>query len=129
MTRTVVHRLPAAKPKPPVPRVAPPAVSVRPTPAQSQLIGVWEDLDTKSRHRVVFRNGAPSVISVIDDDGEVFRVQRTRYASGVLRWTYYVPSTRYIVSLTTLSVQGDILWAAWSNNHGRSGRQKFRRVR
>ena len=90
--------------------------------------GVWEDTETHARHTIQEKGGVLTVSSIVDDDGEVYEIKSVRWEDGVLRWTYRVPSTGYVVNFTTQNVQGNTLWCTWSSPRG-SGTQEFRRVK
>lgn len=90
------------------------------------LEGTWEDLETQTLHTIELIEGEPTVTSIVDDDGEVFKIRRTEWDGSVLRWSCYVPSTRITLRFATTRVEGDTLWCSWSNN-STSGDQEFRR--
>lgn len=102
--------------------------AVRTTLEARDLEGVWEDGDTRTRHTLAVENGSVAVTRIVDGDGEVFRLRKIRWDGHALRWSYYVPSTSYVVDLATDSLLGDTLWCSWSNQAGASGSQSFLRV-
>ncbi|MBI4955871.1 MAG: protein kinase [Myxococcales bacterium] len=89
------------------------------------LTGDWEDSSTAYRTvtRVALTDGRPAVVAVWEREGstEIFQVRSTTFEQGVLRWSYYVPSTGYTVSHEVLSVTAAGLRTHWTNNWGGSG--------
>lgn len=119
-----------AAPQPAVVASAEPAATAtakasRPIPRG--LLGIWEDMETHSHHTFVEQNGEVTVTAVEDTDGETYEVRTVEWKDGVLKWSYYVPSTGYLVRLKTTRLEGDTLWCEWANANA-SGEQEFQRA-
>jgi len=95
--------------------------------------GVWRDPETGTLHTVVAEGDGYKVVSAIDDDGEVFKVIKSSWEDGVLSWSVYVPSTRYIVNFTTVRILPDALECRWDNlspeGRRRNGTETLARVK
>ena len=97
------------------------------SPIPRGLLGVWEDMETHSHHTFVEQNGEVTVTAVEDTDGETYEIRTVEWKAGVLKWSYFVPSTGYLVRLKTTRLEGDTLWCEWANANA-SGEQEFQRV-
>lgn len=107
------------------------AVEDAPSPPRKDLRGLrgqWEDMETRSIHHIAEVGGRYMVTAIDTADGEVVEIRSNEWKNGVLRWSYFVPSTGFLVHLTTKSVDGDTLWCDWSNATS-SGEQEFQRVK
>jgi hypothetical protein len=84
------------------------------------LNGAWEDMDTHDVHLIAWLGDRYEVLSVIDlDDGEEMEVRDQSWENETLIWTYYVPSTGYVVTMETVSLlSDDELECNW---HGTAG--------
>ena len=91
------------------------------------FIGVWEDPETYSRITIEEIDGLPAVSSIVSDDGEVYVIKSSQWENGVLKWTYFVPSTEYTVNFAVQELDGNILWCEWSNDYT-SGTEGLERV-
>jgi len=100
---------------------------LKPQDINRDLIGDWEDTDTKAITSIREQDGALAVVSVIDDDHEVFVVLESKMENGTFKWAYKVPSTGYVVNCEVKNVSGDTMNVHWSNNNT-SGEQGYKRV-
>ena len=89
------------------------------------LLGVWEDSDGHSRHKIIFANKIYIVASVIDDDGEVYEMRDSKCQNDKLTWSTHIPSTGYNTRYEMLlpSSSASVLSGFASNDHGVSGRK------
>lgn len=62
--------------------------------------GSWLCFSSDAVYTIRTQNNEPRLMSVVDDDGEVFLIQESSWDGTSLRWTYRVPSTGYVVSET-----------------------------
>lgn len=91
------------------------------------LVGVWRDTDTDTRFTVQLKDGVAHLVSVIDDDGEVFEIRQQGWEDGRLTWTYYVPSTQYQNTFVITTIGPNMLDSTWTGTSG-SGTQALERV-
>lgn len=65
--------------------------------------------------------------------GDVYPVGKQDWDGRVLRWTYEMPSSGFLVEIVTTGVAGDILSSTWTNRAPdgtrNSGTQDFTRLR
>lgn len=100
--------------------------------ASSPWVGVW--LSTSSAYKTQFtiemKRGVPTVTRIAETAGdkEVFEVRSSSWQEGTLKFSYYVPSTTYLVSYVCTDVEDDALKCRWSNDHAMSGSAKLPRV-
>jgi len=89
------------------------------------LLGVWEDSDGHSKHKIIFVNKIYIVASVIDDDGEMYEMRDSKCQNDKLTWSTYIPSTGYNTRYEMLlpSSSTSVLSGFASNDHGVSGRE------
>ena len=93
------------------------------------LDGVWEDPETKDLHTIIKTKGIYKVISVINygsnkESAEHEIVKSSQWQNGVLKWSYYVPSTKYTVYFKTLNLDNNKLKIEWSNDDGAGNKLK-----
>jgi len=91
------------------------------------FLGEWKDAETGGVYSITYINGVLTVVSGVDGDGEVLEIRSSTWRDGVLEWVYYVPSTKYVVTMTTVKIEGDTLHCLWKNNES-SGTELLRRV-
>ena len=78
------------------------------------LTGIWQEADgtiydiqpVKKKIRIV---------SIKDTDGELFEIIKSGLKKDVLKWTYYVPSTKYTVKMETTSITEHEIHCLWKN--------------
>ena len=80
------------------------------------LQGTWKDSDGVI-YIIEVNSNKVEVVSIIDSDDEEFVVTETIWKMGVLKWTYQVPSTGYVVTVTTESISDDTLECSWKNEY------------
>ena len=103
-------------------------VTVEPAGPPIALAGIWLDPSTHSRTTIVWQGGQFEVIGIIDtDDGGVNPVTSSDWNGTRIRWSYFVPSTTYNVTITMTSLAGDSLYCDWFNDHDRSGTRTWER--
>jgi hypothetical protein len=85
---------------------------------QPRIDGFWQDESSLTEFEIVKSNGGYEMTSIIDSDGEVFEVRDFEYSNGVMRFTYYVPSTSYIVNFRTLEIHEDKMECKWWGTGG-----------
>ena len=61
------------------------------------VLGWWKCETDGATYLIGQRDNRVQVLSIVDDDGEVFRVLDTRWDGRSLRFRYFVPSTGYVV--------------------------------
>ena len=84
----------------------------------NELIGVWEDPETHNLITIKQVNGKPSVVSIIDnDDMEKMTIELSSFENGVLSYRYKVPSTGYVVSCSSTSLDKKGLNYKWANQN------------
>jgi hypothetical protein len=85
--------------------------------------GVWEDAQTGSKHTIVRNGNGYKVESIItdgyDDVSEVMEIKDSKYENGTLSWSYFVPSTGYMVYFELVSVDENKMLIKWTNNDGK----------
>jgi hypothetical protein len=98
----------------------------------SQWAGTWIMPNTagKVHTTIALRGGNPTVVRLAESvgDQEVFEVRTSRWKGGALEWTYFVPSTRYLVTFSCSGVEDDALVCRWRNDRGASGKTSLPRV-
>ncbi len=96
-------------------------------PSADFLIGRWQDNDS-----AVFTfekvGGDVKLTQIVDDDGEVFELRDFGYKAGHFSFTYFVPSTGYVVTIRILTTDGDELDADWVNSANDSGPERLVRL-
>jgi hypothetical protein len=98
----------------------------------AKFAGTWVTPNTagKTHTTIAIRGGRPTVVKSVESigDQEAFEVRTSRWRNGTLEWSYYVPSTQYLVTYACSSVEDDALVCRWHNDHGMSGSAKLPRV-
>jgi len=89
-------------------------------PPADFLIGTWKDND-QTAYTFAEVGGDVQLTDIIDDDGERFELRDFAYKAGHYSFTYFVPSTGYVVTIRILETEGDELDADWTNSAGDSG--------
>ncbi len=87
-----------------------------------KISGFWLDEETGTVHKIIIENGKEKVVSVIKyKDGkslEVMKIISSQNTDGKLHWIYFVPSTKYIVELTTSEISDNKVNVEWKNRSG-----------
>lgn len=91
--------------------------------------GVWQSPSSGAEHVVRWTGGEFRVVGIVDDDGEVFEVRESQWDGTTLRWTYYVPSTSYLVTFTCEPTGGSEMPCNWFNDHDAAGFMSMAKVR
>lgn len=92
----------------------------------SALHGTWVGPDGATT--VIAAKGKKTrVVSIVDDDGEVFRVRGSGSTDGVFSWRYFVPSTKYNLTIVVTEVRPEGLVTLWKNDHDGSGSELLQR--
>lgn len=80
------------------------------------LQGTWQEFGGKT-YEILTTNNIPKLITIIDSDMEVFEVRESNWKNGNLSWTYYVPSTGYVVYMATTSISENEIQCTWRNDY------------
>jgi hypothetical protein len=83
-----------------------------------RIDGLWQDASALTEFEIVKSNGGFEMMSIIDSDGEVFELRDFEYSNGILRFTYFVPSTDYVVNFKTLVIHEDSMECRWWGTGG-----------
>lgn len=87
-----------------------------------KIAGFWLDEETGTVHKIINENGQEKVVSIIKyKDGnslEVMKVISSQNRDGKLHWIYFVPSTKYVVELTTSVMTDNKINIEWKNRSG-----------
>ena len=94
------------------------------TPSADFLIGTWHDNDS-TRYTFTKVGDQVKLTSIVDDDEEVFELRDFAYKAGFFSFTYFVPSTGYVVTIRVLEHEGDELDADWTNSAGETGPERL----
>ena len=94
--------------------------SPEPVGQQNQVLATyWFDKETSTVHTIISKGGEKRVVSIIKyRDGaplEIMKIIRSVDKNGMLHWAYFVPSTKYIVELTMVSITGNEITFEWKN--------------
>lgn len=85
-------------------------------------IKYWLDKETSTVHKMTCNGTDKSIVSIIKyRDGmplEVMKIIKSGNINGRLHWAYFVPSTKYIVELTALSLTENEIKFEWKNKAG-----------
>jgi hypothetical protein len=73
-------------------------------------------------------NDVPTVVAGSARDLEQFEIESSRFDGRCLTWVYRVPSTGYVITMTSTSEEPNLLGIRWSNSAGDSGTQSLFRV-
>lgn len=86
----------------------------------SQLAGKWHESGGRLT-QIKVKKDKISVTKIIDGDGEKFILRTQGIRNGHFMFTYYVPSTDYLVTYEVTSIKGNTAQVAWTNDHDASG--------
>lgn len=100
------------------------AMSAEELAVARNYVGVWQDQETESLTTVAIKGERLQVVSVVGSDGENYPVKEQQWKDGLLSWSYFVPSTEYLVKIEATGVEGNALNFHWSN-HESSGDDAF----
>ena len=79
--------------------------------------GQWMDPQTNIRFTLEEKAGSFEFTSARDmDDREELVILESVFDKGVLRWSYYIPSTKYTVRCTSTAYTDDTLNIDWEND-------------
>ncbi len=79
--------------------------------------GQWIDPQTNIRFTLEERDNAVVVTGAKDmDDREELVILESVFELGVLRWSYYIPSTRFTVRCRTLEYTSETMHIRWDND-------------
>jgi len=93
------------------------------------LVGTWRDSGGSGTTYVIERvKGDLVCTSAVDYDDEVFELQASTWTGSAFRFKYLVPSTGYIVSITTETIGRDEVMFSWENQYD-SGTDTMIRVK
>ena len=92
------------------------------------LAGTWQDDETLTLYTILTPNGVPTLVSAVDDDGEVFAIQGMTWADGQFGWSVRVPTTGYDLHYDVLSVSDETMEARWYGTGG-EGIETLHKVR
>lgn len=93
----------------------------------ASLEGVWEDEDNY-RHTIQREGNKYIVVSVVGINGKPCEVSNTEWNGSILKWTFRVPWSKYILRYSTKTIEKDHLKCVWSGSDG-SGEDILKRVR
>ncbi len=86
----------------------------------ADLAGKWFE-DGGRLTQIKVSKGKISVTKIVDGDGEKFVLRQQGIRNGHFMFTYFVPSTEYVVTYEVTSIAGDTAQVAWTNDHDASG--------
>lgn len=90
------------------------------------LEGTWQEIGGETT--VIKRIGNRlEVSSIIDSDDEEFMVRDASFENGVFEWTYFVPSTQYVVTMRTTTITPHQLECTWKNEFTSSTETLYRK--
>lgn len=92
----------------------------------ADLAGKWRE-DGGRLTQIKVKQGKVSVSKIIDGDGEKFVLRQQGIRNGHFMFTYFVPSTEYVVTYEITSIQGNTAQVAWTNDHDASGTDEMRK--
>ncbi len=79
--------------------------------------GQWIDPQTNIRFTLENKDGVIAVTAAKDmDDREELVILESTFELGVLRWSYYIPSTKFTVRCRTLDFSDNTMNISWDNN-------------
>lgn len=94
-----------------------------------RLVGSWRNSGGSGPAYVIERiRGDIVCTSAVDYDDEVFEIQASTWTGSEFRFKYLVPSTGYIVSVTTDTIGQDEVMLNWENQYD-SGTDTMVRVK
>jgi hypothetical protein len=102
-------------------------------PADVQALdGDWLNESTQATYTINVDDGHVILTSVVDDDLEVYEVQKSSSNGRVMRWKYFVPSTRYTVEEEVRMSGPDTLEGEWTSTdpegNARTGTDRWTRI-
>lgn len=86
----------------------------------AQLSGKWVESGGRVT-QIKVKKHKISVTKIVDGDGEKFILRTQGIRNGHFMFTYFVPSTEYLVTYEVTSIAGRTAEVAWSNDHDASG--------
>ncbi len=86
--------------------------------AVSRYAGKWKDTETNSILTLAVQGNKLEAISLIDDDGEVYKILSFGLVGGQYQIKYYVPSTKTYVDCTYTSMSEREIKMFTTNNSG-----------
>ena len=94
--------------------------------AVSDLAGKWFE-DGGRLTQIKVSKGNISVTKIVDGDGEKFVLRQQGVRNGHFMFTYFVPSTEYVVTYEVTAIQGDTAQVSWTNDHDAAGTDEMRK--
>ena len=86
---------------------------------EKDSIRYWFDRETSTVHKMICRSGEKRIVSIIKyhqgEPLEIMKVIKSVNLNGGLNWAYFVPSTKYIVELTVISMNDNQIMFEWKN--------------
>jgi hypothetical protein len=79
-----------------------------------QVAGVWAD-ETGAEFTFDVVDGDLDLVSIVDLDGEEFVVRAEGWEGTEYVFTYWVPSTEYVVTFRLHEFAPDVIHSTWSN--------------
>ena len=79
------------------------------------LEGSWSSDSAGTVYTIQMAGGQPTLVSVVDDDGEVYEVKESNWDGQVIRWMYKVPSNGYLVREAVRMSGANTLTGNWTN--------------
>jgi hypothetical protein len=83
---------------------------------------VWEDPETNDLHTIEKTSDGFTVTSVVEQGegsaSEAMEIRSSVWQDGVLSWSYFVPSTGFLVYFKTVRLNGNNLEIEWTNKDG-----------
>ena len=87
-----------------------------------EIITYWFDKETSTVHKMMCKSGEKRIISIVKyykgEPIELMKIIKSANMNGRLHWAYFVPSTKYIVELSTLSITENKITIEWKNRTG-----------
>ncbi|MEL6343049.1 MAG: hypothetical protein AAFV53_07930 [Myxococcota bacterium] len=92
------------------------------------IAGVWVD-EGGAETTIEGRKRSHKVTQIIDHDDEIFAVRDSGWKGAAFNWSYYVPSTTYIVNISVIEqISEDEARTTWSNDRGDHGEELIQRI-
>ncbi len=90
-------------------------------PRESGKVNFWLDEETGTVHRTETVEGVEQVVSIIkykdEKPLEVMKILSSQNKNGKIRWSYFVPSTQYVVELIAISLSENEISIEWKNRN------------
>ena len=105
-------------------------LALRPINAEdeSTLAGVWRD-DSGTLFTIVKEAHGFKVTRIhAESDPEAYQIKSSTWQNSVLKFTYFIPSTKYTISQEVLQLKGRTLLYKWINQKGDTGTDALERV-